>query len=321
MNMRRGAATLVNVCADLKPGEKAVVICQAQTRQVAEMVLELAKEVSQAVVLVEFEGLSRHGADVPPEVERSMLESDVIFGLTRMSMAHTKARLEANRRGARYLSLPDYSERVLASEALAFDFRGITGPASDLAAHLSRAGHIRVVNPAGTDLALRTEGRLANAAPGWCFSRGSLASPPDAEVNIAPLETETEGVAVVDGSIPCPEIGLLDEPVRLIIRRGVVVGIEGAVADTLIRVFDRLGNPRTRIIGELGIGLNPKARLSGVMLEDEGCLGTVHLGIGSNATIGGTNEVPFHLDHVMRQAVVFIDGEKLDLSRFSKLQG
>jgi leucyl aminopeptidase (aminopeptidase T) len=44
------------------------------------------------------------------------------------------------------------------------------------------------------------------------------------------------------------------------------------------------------------------------MLEDEGCAGTVHLGFGSNATIGGTTSVPFHLDCVLTAAVIEVDG-------------
>jgi len=46
-----------------------------------------------------------------------------------------------------------------------------------------------------------------------------------------------------------------------------------------------------------------------MMLPDEGCLGTVHIGIGSNATIGGENNVPFHLDHVLKEPNITIDDE------------
>ena len=72
-----------------------------------------------------------------------------------------------------------------------------------------------------------------------------------------------------------------------------------------------LHSKKSRIIGEFGIGLNPNAELCGMMLPDEGCLGTVHFGIGSNSTIGGKNEVSFHLDHVIKDPSIIIDGSKI----------
>src|SRR5262249_20183261 len=136
-------------------------------------------------------------------------------------------------------------------------------------------------------------------------------SPPDAEVNIAPLEETAAGTLVVDGSVPCRELGKLTASLMLRIDKGAIVAVEGPSAAVLESVLDRLGNPRTRWLAEFGIGLNPEARLCGSMLEDEGCAGTAHFGFGSNATIGGRNAVPFHLDMVFRAPTVTVDGRLL----------
>ncbi|MGF1543099.1 MAG: hypothetical protein ACFB00_01090 [Parvularculaceae bacterium] len=126
------------------------------------------------------------------------------------------------------------------------------------------------------------------------------------------METTATGVVFIDGSIPCDEIGLLDEPVRLTLRDGAIVemdGNAGAVA-ALEKLFADAG-PKSRVLGEFGIGLNPKAELCGRMLEDEGRAGTIHFGFGSNATIGGENVVSFHLDFIFRNPTITIDGEEL----------
>ncbi|MBP7636191.1 hypothetical protein KBA41_18635, partial [Candidatus Ozemobacteraceae bacterium] len=167
--------------------------------------------------------------------------------------------------------------------------------------------HARLASAAGTRLDLDISGRIGNAAPGWCGGSGTLASPPDAESNVAPVEGTAEGTLVIDGSVPCAELGLLQEPLTLTIQAGRIVDILGPQAATLAAVLDRLGNPATRVLAELGVGLNPAARLCGSMLEDEGCRGTVHLGFGSNATIGGRNSVSFHLDMVLRHTDLRID--------------
>ena len=61
-------------------------------------------------------------------------------------------------------------------------------------------------------------------------------------------------------------------------------------------------------MAEFGLGLNPLAQLTGNMLEDEGCAGTAHFGLGANATIGGLNVVPFHLDFIFFHPTVATDG-------------
>jgi len=128
-----------------------------------------------------------------------------------------------------------------------------------------------VKTPAGTDITFSIQGRSSNHAPGYVEAPGSLGSPPDAEINIAPIETTVSGRAVIDGSIPVRHIGLLEASVTLVFKDGAVVDVEGEpeMVETVNAMFDRVG-PKARILGEFGIGLNPLAELCGVMLEDEG---------------------------------------------------
>ena len=47
------------------------------------------------------------------------------------------------------------------------------------------------------------------------------------------------------------------------------------------------------------------------MLTDEGVLGCVHFGFGSNHTVGGKINVPFHLDFVFRDVSLDVDNVTL----------
>src|SRR5262249_2351330 len=111
---------------------------------------------------------------------------------------------------------------------------------------------------------------------------------------------------------PCREVGLLRAPLELGVEHGrvVSVGSDDETAHVIEAMFEKAG-PKSRNVGEFGLGLNPLARLCGVMLEDEGTLGTAHFGIGANATIGGTVSVPFHLDFVFRSPTVTLDEETM----------
>ena len=53
------------------------------------------------------------------------------------------------------------------------------------------------------------------------------------------------------------------------------------------------------------------------MLEDEKILGTVHIAFGASAAIGGTVSVPIHLDVVVLDANLEVDGRQvLEAGRF-----
>lgn len=309
--VENGCDVLVNTCAVLRPNESALIISDHDTRSHGDFLEKACAKVTKRVKHLTIKPLTMHGSEPEPKVREEMLTADVIFGLTKMSMAHSQARLMATQRGARYLSLPDYSEAVFTRPALYADFHKISRIADLLRSCMSNAEAIKVTSKSGTEITCVARGRVANSAPGWCDGAGTLASPPDAEVNVAVLENESNGRIVVDGSIPHPRLGILEQPIELEVRSGRVVGITGGRAQVLESIFNEVGDPAARTVAEFGIGLNPRAELCGLMLEDEGTLGTVHFGIGSNKTVGGNSSVPFHLDHVVKHASITVNDQSI----------
>lgn len=306
--IRRNAKILVDVCGQVRPGERALIVADGSCRRVGAILARAAAKSTTSVSFLTMAGGAMHGAEPPAIVRRAMAKADVIFGISKSSMAHTEARLAATKNGARYLSLADYSIEQLSRPSLGVDFFRWARVAMNLKKVFDAGKKITVTTKKGTDLTIRIAGREANFCPGFCAKPGTLGSPPDIETNIPPLETESDGVVVVDGSIPCKAIGLLKKDIRIRVRAGRIVDIDGGTAQgrALKRMFEDKPE-KARVLAEFGVGLNPKARLCGLMLEDEGCLGTIHLGFGSNATIGGRNRVNFHLDFVIRDPTVFVD--------------
>ena len=62
-----------------------------------------------------------------------------------------------------------------------------------------------------------------------------------------------------------------------------------------------------RNIAEIGIGTNDSVKLSGMLLEDEKKLGTVHIALGDNKSMGGKVNVPIHVDGVILKPTVYFD--------------
>jgi leucyl aminopeptidase (aminopeptidase T) len=78
----------------------------------------------------------------------------------------------------------------------------------------------------------------------------------------------------------------------------------------LIEILSHGGEGGTNV-AELGIGTNEKATLTGHILEDEKILGTCHVAFGASAGIGGTVQVPVHIDCVVTRPEITVDGELL----------
>lgn len=308
-----GVDILLKTCGRLIQNEKLLIICDSETRTVGHLILERAKIITPSTSLVEIPPLDMHGQEPPGNVGVMMGESDICLGITGKSMAHTKARRDASLGGTRYLSLPDYTIDLLADESLRVDFetQGIlTKYVSD---RFTRGSQIRVTSSAGTDIIMDIYDRVGNCCPGYVAGAGQLGSPPDIEANVSPIEDSSEGVIVVDGSIPYPGLGLLTKPLTLKVSHGSITNISGEtrIVSSLERLFQSANSQKAYILAECGVGLNNKASLTGVMLTDEGTYGTMHFGFGSNYTVGGLNEVEFHLDFVFTSPTLMVDGSVL----------
>lgn len=304
-----GARHLVRHCGGLVAGENVVIVSDPQTNAVGELLMQEAQAAGGNVTWLEAPLFAMHGQEPSAEIAQSMLRANLILGVTSKSMAHTGARRAACNAGARYLSLPEYSLELLADPALMIDYLKAGAVAKTVADIFTNGRSARITTALGTDITLHFEGRIGNCCPGYVTRPGELGSPPDIEANVSPIETNSNGVVVVDGSIPYPGLGLLEQPIRLQVVDGRIVDIAGdeSIVRKLTDLFDSADPHKTRVLAECGVGLNPLAKLSGIMLTDEGAMGTMHFGFGSNATVGGQNDVPFHLDFVFTNPSLVVD--------------
>ena len=135
---------------------------------------------------------------------------------------------------------------------------------------------------------------------------------PTVEANVSPLEGTAQGVIVANASIPYIGIGVLEEPVTCQVKDGFITSITGGrEAAMLEKDLASKEDPNVYNIAELGVGLNPQCRFIGFMLEDEGVRGSVHIGIGTDITLGGNLKAACHYDLIMTEPTLLADGEML----------
>lgn len=310
--VEKGIRIIIYNLGNYEIGEKLCIITDKKKIELGKLFFEFSKKNGISAELVVINELKMHGEDIPKNVIDNMNNSNLIIGLTKFSMSHSKARIRAGSKGNRYLSLADYSKKNLVDNSLREDFLGKGEISKEFARKLTKSHTIKIVSKNGTNLILDTTNRKGNNAPGYVNDKILLGSPPDIEANIAPIENRTNGVIIIDGSIPYPGIGLLKKPISLEINNGKIVSIKGdkVVQTKLEAIFHKHGEKST-VLGELGVGFNKKAKLCGNMLIDEGVYQTIHLGFGSNIALGGKNGVEFHLDFVLHQQNLIIDNESI----------
>ena len=75
------------------------------------------------------------------------------------------------------------------------------------------------------------------------------------------------------------------------------------------KVWAEMGDAAVYNIAQLAIGLNPAIpMLTGVWAQDHGAFGTVHIGIGTSANLGGTTKAACHFDGMMSRPTLKLDG-------------
>ncbi len=306
--LERAARVAVRECLAVKPGERVLVVTDENKRRIGRLLWEAAKGARAEAMLVEMIPRKTHAEEPPKPVAEMMKRVEVVIAPTTKSISHTQARKEACRAGARVATLPGITCEIMA-RGLRADYQRVKARSEYLAPYLTAASRIRVTSPAGTDLSFSVEGRTGLADTGIIHTPGGFGNLPAGEAYIAPLEGTAEGVLAFDGCVAAS--GLLRKPVICEMRRGYAVRIRGGRAATsLVALLAPLGKP-ARNLAEFGIGTNDRTRLSGHMLEDEKVMGTVHFALGDNHTFGGRVAVPSHLDGILLEPSIFLDGKPI----------
>jgi leucyl aminopeptidase (aminopeptidase T) len=303
-------AAVVRRCLDVKPGEEVLVITDAGVRPLGEALRDEAAAAGGDAVLAIMDERPTDGSEPPRTLAAALSACDVFIAPTTRSLSHTTARKRASEAGARGATMPGVTEDMLA-RVMGVEFETMAARSRAVATVLSEGTTARVTCARGTDLVLDLSGREGIADDGDLTAREAFGNLPCGEGFISPLGGE--GKAVVASLAP---LGLTDEPATLTLSGGRLTGAEGGLGPEYLACLTAHGEKGTNL-AELGVGTNDRAILTGNVLEDEKILGTVHIAFGASAGIGGNVSVPIHLDSVILDATLEVNGVRiLDAGHF-----
>jgi len=249
------------------------------------------------------------GSEPPSTVAAAMREAGAVIELTSLFIGSSQARRTATQAGVRYLAMPGVRLETFRDDGpLAVDFDAIRGDAEHIGDAWGEASTFRLTTPAGTDLRGSVQGRPGRVLHGLARDDGDYMAPPDIEAGTAPVEVSSEGTVVIDADLLFMGQGPLPSPVALVFAGGELVATEGEEAGRLREMLARCADDRMRNLAEVSMAFNPSGTVCGVPMETESARGTAHIALGNSIAYGGTVDAVAHLDCVMRDATLELDG-------------
>lgn len=305
-NIIQAAEIALRDCLALKEDETLLVLTDDQTIEIGSALFQVGKQMAKESAMLVMPEREVNGQEPPDEISELMKKYDVVICPTGKSLTHTDARRNACSAGARVGTMPGITKEVMI-RTLKADYHEIARRTYHLSSLLDEVDNVRITTKLGTDITIPVKGIKAISSTGLVTERGTFGNLPSGESYLMPVENETNGIFVVDGSFA--GVGkILDKPIKITVEKGFAIKFEGGKeAEVLNSLLKPLGK-KAYNVAELGIGTNDQAIVTGAILEDEKVMGTVHIALGNNLSMGGTCNVGIHLDGVILEPTVEIDG-------------
>jgi len=167
---------------------------------------------------------------------------------------------------------------------------------------LADSEKVLVENAEGTHVEFSVKGRKWKNDNGDISQKGKHGNLPAGEIFTTPVEESFNGRLV---------ISLIDDQLgkgMMEFEKGRLRGYEGKGVEKILAFIGE--DESGKIIGEFGIGTNPKAKICPNMLEAEKAFGTAHFAIGDSYGIG-INTSPHHYDALVDKVSIHTNGEYL----------
>jgi len=245
--------------------------------------------------------------EIPPGLEKLLPGKTIVLNIIKAYPEEIAFRIKwifkvKENKLAKLGHMPGINEEMMLN-SVNIDFEEMKSTAGKIINILNGADRLHITTEKGTDLLLGVKGRIFIEDIG--VKPGEDCNLPCGEIYCAPLETEADGIVVFDASIG--DIGVLNYPLKVYVSKGRITKFESDNIDLVKRISVLQDvDMDAMVIGELGIGVNPGASITGNMLEDEKSFGTAHVAFGNNAdfTGGGNNHSKIHRDYLFYKPTI-----------------
>ncbi len=304
------AKQVVGQLLALKPGETVCILrdTEEDSRPFTAILSEAARQAGAEPVSLIIVPRTVGGQELPEPVAGAFLRSSAVINLAKWAIVHSRAVSAALGAGARTCNLRGFNDGMLESPGVTTDYEPIRRNALAVDALLEQTSEIRFTTADGCDVTMQLCGRKGRAQTGFADEPGRFSGLPDGESTVAPLEGTTQGWIVNPYIID--KIGRVDEPFRMEIKDGWIVKVEGGKqARKLLELFEESDANARRFASQFALGMNPDCRIIPDTREVSKRLGTLHVALGDNISLGGEVQCGLHIDIVILNPTVWLDGK------------
>ena len=308
----RWATNVIHTCMGLQRGEKILIVVDEPLGYARDALLAEAAQTDPAELWnYTFPNASRPISEYPSPLLALVTQVDaIVFLFASVNQLKESPALLAGRaaigKGIARAGLGAFIDQSILDIEMSADYGQIATFTDSLTQRLQGSSTAHITTALGTNLRLSLAGREWKKDTGILRAQKAFGNLPAGETYIAPVEDSAEGLLVVDKCFPGM---LLSEPTRMTFEKGRVTHIEGGAGAEFLRSAFAQHGDSARVIAELGIGTNPLARLQGNIITDEKVLGTIHVAVGRSDFLGGKNVATTHIDGVVGQPTLEIDGK------------
>lgn len=328
----------------IKKGERVLIIANPATNQIAQDLFTASQNVGALPTLIFQPDKTSFDNANPEVLAAIATEPEVCFSISNIKLgkdpkatanpykaedgqeySHIFDYLMDGKKCMRGAWTPGITEDMM-NRTAAIDYKELQSRCKKLDGDFKDAVLVHVTSAGGTDITVPVTNRKLMFDDGDFSKPGTGGNIPAGEVFISPVVGGCEGTIVFDGSMTFADgDSILETPIKCKVSKGFVTDITGGTealrllktiteAELRSMVYEKekklpegqgsIYKKNARNIGELGIGLNPAATITGNMLEDEKAFRTCHFAIGENYD----NDAPslIHLDGVVRSPTITI---------------
>lgn len=216
--IQHGADIIIRDWVRLRAGERILIVSSQKYAVEVAAMQQAAQAVGSVADVLMLDDLHEQVGQYFDDREDAFDPYNAVIGAAEYSLITTRAVKRVIARRNRFLSLPLSTSN--GQSLLSYDFLNMSLPKSRIMASIimacyQNASHIHVTTELGTNLDFNIEGRVPGFFNGCCHDGKGLSSA-SVEVYVAPVESDTNGTLILDGSMGY--IGIVDSPVRVELR-------------------------------------------------------------------------------------------------------